>query len=521
MNKTITRTIHYTDAGENIPKDVQQPVNFTQSGVIDKVTGQWIKPLTWSATKQDVAEVRTPVINGYHVTNVDKDSQDNANVDKVTLHNDDNSYTVTVTYAPNEKIIPVDPNGKPIPNAPTPQYPTDPNNLAKVTPDEPVPNIPGWTPSQPTVTLKNPGKDTEVTYNVPTKDEGVVNVIVTDTTTGQNLTDYGWTSGTQKTVTKVDFDKPGTIKKLEDAGYKVTNPDVTVPGEVTKGTTNIVIKVEHQIVPVTPDKPGNGLKNTDLTKTVTETVHYVGAGDQTPTDKTTQLHFTGTAYYDAVTGKWTDANGHELKDQTKNITWTAKDGNKFAAVATPTVDGYTAKVQDGYDNGNGNVKELSNIEPTSGNIDVTVTYSKNGQPTTPTNPENPNTPMNPEKPTDNPNGPETPVNPGTPTNSNTSNGQSAPVYPGTSLSTGLNTPTSPTSPMNLANSGATSATVQPLANSGAGYAMSNNQYTATAQGGTSLPQTGNNDAVSAAALGLMGLAAATGLGLGVAKKRHE
>lgn len=504
MNKTITRTIHYTGAGENIPKDVQQPVNFTQSGVIDKVTGQWIKPLTWSATKQDVAEVRTPVINGYHVTNVDKDSQDNANVDKVTLHNDDNSYTVTVTYEPNGKIIPVDPNSKPIPNAPTPQYPTDPNNLAKVTPDEPVLNIPGWTPSQPTVTPvdpgtdtdvvyhvpakdeggvnvfvhdnttgqnlinyywtsgtenvgtkvnydksstikelvnsgykvlnpevtipgeitkgeqnvtiyvehttttvtpktpgnpgepvdptnpngpkypggtdinslkktgtqtihyvgtgdktpadnkqsfdftktitfdnvtgkiipvdpsgnpipdvptpqyptdptdptkvtpdepvptvpgmnpetptvtpKNPGKDTEVTYNVPTKDEGVVNVIVTDTTTGQNLTDYGWTSGTQNTVTKVDFDKPGTIKKLEDAGYKVTNPDVTVPGEITKGTTNVVIKVEHQIVPVTPDKPGNGLKNTDLTKTVTETVHYVGAGDQTPTDKTT------------------------------------------------------------------------------------------------------------------------------------------------------------------------------------------------------------------------------------------
>ena len=51
--------------------------------------------------------------------------------------------------------------------------------------------------------------------------------------------------------------------------------------------------------------------------------------------------------------------------------------------------------------------------------------------------------------------------------------------------------------------------------------MSNNQHAATAQGGTSLPQTGNNDAVSASALGLMGLAAATGLGLGVAKKRHE
>ncbi len=519
LKKTGTQTIHYVGAGDKTPADNTQSFDFTKTITFDNVTGKIIKDSGWSVASHTFGNVATPVVPGYHA--------DKASAGGTTITPDDLTKEVTVTYAPNGKIVPVDPNGNPIPNVPTPQYPTDPNDPTKVTPDEPVPTVPGYTPETPTVTPKDPGKDTNVIYNVPTKDEGVVNVIVTDTTTGQNLPDYGWTSGTQKTGTKVDFDKPGTIKKLEDAGYKVTNPDVTVPGEITKGTTNVVIKVEHQIVPVTPDKPGNGLKDTDLTKTVTETVHYVGADDLTPADKTTQLHFTGTAYYDAVTKKWTDANGHELKDQTKNITWTAKDGNSFAAVETPAIDGYTVKVQDGYDDGNGNVKEIDNIDQTSGDIAVTVTYSKTGQPTTPTNPtnpetptnpENPNTPTNPENPTtpvtpENPNNnSETPVNPGTPTNSNTPNGSTNSVYPGAPTSSNTNTP------MNLANTGANTymgSTVQPVvSHTSYGISKSTKKH-------STLPQTGNNDAVSAAALGLMGLAVTASLGLGATKKRHE
>lgn len=347
MNKTITWAIHYTGTGENIPKDVQQPVNFTQSGVIDKVTGQWIKPLTWSATKQDVAEVRTPVINGYHVTNVDKDSQDNANVDKVTLHNDDNSYTVTVTYAPNGRIIPVDPNGKPIPNAPTPQYPTDPNNPAKVTPDEPVPNIPGWAPSQPTVTPVDPGTDTDVVYHVPAKDEGVVNVFVHDNTTGQNLINYYWTSGTENVGTKVNYDKSSTIKELVNSGYKVLNPEVTIPGEITKGEQNVTIYVEHTTTTVTPKIPGNpdepvdptnpngpkypgGTDINSLKKTGTQTIHYVGAGDKTPADNKQSFDFTKTITFDNVTGKIINDSGWNVANHT------------FGNVDTPVVPGYHA-----------------------------------------------------------------------------------------------------------------------------------------------------------------------------------
>ena len=177
------------------------------------------------------------------------------------------------------------------------------------------------TPETPTVTPKDPGKDTKVIYNVPTQDEGIVNVIVHDETTGQNLPKYGWTSHTQKTGTKVDFDKPATIKNLENAGYKVMNPEVTVPSEITKGEVTVVINVEHGTVPVTPDTPGtpgqpinpndpnspkypNGTDKDSLTKTITRTIHYVGAGDKTAKDVQQPVTFTQSGVLDKVTGEW-------------------------------------------------------------------------------------------------------------------------------------------------------------------------------------------------------------------------
>ena len=480
LERTGTQTIHYVGAGDKTPADNKQSFDFTKTITFDNVTGKIISDSGWNVSSHTFGRVDTPVVQGYHA--------DKASAGETTITPTDLNKEVTVTYAPNGKIIPVDPNGKPIPDVPTPQYPTDPTDPTKVTPDEPVPTVPGRTPDQTTVTPKDPGKDTDVIYRVPTKDEGVVNVIVQDTTTGRNLPNYGWTSGTHDVGTKVDFNKSTTLKDLENAGYKVINPDVTVPSEIAKGTVNVIIYVEHQIIPVTPDKPGNGLKDTDLTKTVTETVHYVGAGDQTPADKTTQLHFTGTAYYDSVTKKWTDSEGHELKDQTKNITWTANDGHKFAVVVTPAVDGYTSTVQDGYDDGNGNVKEISGIDQNSNDVNVTVTYSKASQPTKPVQPITPNTPNKPAVPGNS----LTPANPGTPTSSNT--------------------------PMN--------PTVQPVANNtdhviSQPVNVQQQQQAPAAKSNSTLPQTGNNEAVSAAALGLMGLAVAASLGVGATKKRHE
>ena len=70
-----------------------------------------------------------------------------------------------------------------------------------------------------------------------------------------------------------------------------------------------------------------------------------------------------------------------------------------------------------------------------------------------------------------------------------------------------------------------SSAVRSIANNGTGYAINqpiNNQQQAPAtKNNSTLPQTGNEEVVSAATLGLMGLAVAAGLGVGATKKRHE
>ncbi|WP_353803295.1 MucBP domain-containing protein, partial [Acinetobacter baumannii] len=103
------------------------------------------------------------VIDGYYLKTV----SDNA---KGTFGKD--NVTVTFTYAKLGKIIPVDPEGNPIPDAPTPQYPNDPTDPTKGG-KTPVPDIPGWhvvpnqdtpglTPDGNAVVPNKPGEDTPV-----------------------------------------------------------------------------------------------------------------------------------------------------------------------------------------------------------------------------------------------------------------------------------------------------------------------------------------------------------------------
>ena len=97
LTKDITRTVHYSGADEYTPNDVKQPVHFTAKGVLDKVTGEWITPLTWSED-QTFNGVNSPKIPGYHVVSVDKDA-DGTNVASSNVSHTGSDYTVNVVYA--------------------------------------------------------------------------------------------------------------------------------------------------------------------------------------------------------------------------------------------------------------------------------------------------------------------------------------------------------------------------------------------------------------------------------------
>ncbi|MDD7007034.1 MAG: LPXTG cell wall anchor domain-containing protein, partial [Lactobacillus johnsonii] len=234
----------------------------------------------------------------------------------------------------------------------TPQFPNNPSDPSKGNPGN-KPEVPGWTPVDPSKTVNpdpsDPGKNVPVKYvpNTPVQEEGSITVTVHDKTDNVDLPQYGKTSGEQKVGTEFTYDKNSVIQELENKGYKVLNPEVVIPTEITKGNQNIVIEVEHQLVPVTPENPGkpgepinpndpNGPKwpaGTDkdsLEKTGTQTIKYVAAGDKTPADNTQSFTFTRSAVVDKVTGKIVSEIGWNETSHT------------FGEVKTPEVSGYKA-----------------------------------------------------------------------------------------------------------------------------------------------------------------------------------
>ncbi|MGQ5708660.1 mucin-binding protein [Lactobacillus sp. PSON] len=344
VSKDVTRTITFVDDnGKEVHAPVEQTVHFTAQGVMDKVTGKWVTPLTWSPD-QTVSGQNVPFVENYHVTSISKDGEGTSSIKSVTLNHDSDSYKVVVSYEPNGHIVPVDPNGNKIPNVDNPTYPTDPNNPAKVTPNEPVPSIPGYTPEVPTVTPDNPGEDTPVIYTPIPADKGQVIVKVHDNTTGKDIPDYGYDSGEQKVGQKVDYNKNEVITNLTNKGYKVINPDVTIPSDITKGSQVVTIYVEHTTTPVTPTPEPS----------VTTVV-----GKQTIT---------------FVDG---DNNNTPLRDSdVQTHTFTITDGvpsensYTFGTVNVPVIKGYVAEIK---------TAGGKTVTPNDPNANVVVVYHKIGK----------------------------------------------------------------------------------------------------------------------------------------------
>ena len=118
VTSTVTRTIHYTGAGDQTPADQPQTVQFKATGYLDRVTGKWIVSPTdfteangpvWSGDGS-LSAVVPSTVPGYHIVNIDRDGDGLDKVNGVTVNHATKDYTVTVNYAktPTAEVVYLD-----------------------------------------------------------------------------------------------------------------------------------------------------------------------------------------------------------------------------------------------------------------------------------------------------------------------------------------------------------------------------------------------------------------------------
>ena len=362
-DKTVNETVRYVDQhGHVVAKPHTDSVNFTRTVVVDNVTGEVITSgagtKAWTATNGDTTfdAVVSPVVTG--------SVADKAQTAAVTdLNADSANVNETVTYTKVGSLVPSSSDGN-FPGAPTVVYPNDPSDATKVTPAG-VPMVPGYTAHDPEGHVLTPGssyqpsdptKDTTITYTADTQ-KGSVSYV--DDTTGKTLkTDS--ISGT--TGSKSSYSTSGNIADYKKHGYELVTDgypaDLTFDNNDTTDQ-NFTVHLKHQ-----------NIQSTEA-KTVTETIHYQGAGNQTPADNTAQVTFTRQVSTDTVTGEKTYGS------------WSADQS--FATVTSPVIKGYTPdQAEIGAQTVSGDASDL----------DFTVIYTKDA----PTKPVNPSQPTMPAKP---------------------------------------------------------------------------------------------------------------------------
>nr|WP_236629293.1 MULTISPECIES: LPXTG cell wall anchor domain-containing protein [Lactobacillus] len=153
----MNRVVNYVDdQGQKVATSVTQTVTVTGHAQRDKVTNK-LSNYTWN--KGNFNEVKTPVVNGYHVTGVTTAgkifyivNQKSGDVAETAVTHEDGNTIVTVHFAKNATPAPkpeqpVTPPSDPTPETPTtPADPTTPVEEDNVTPHPETPE----TPDEPT-----------------------------------------------------------------------------------------------------------------------------------------------------------------------------------------------------------------------------------------------------------------------------------------------------------------------------------------------------------------------------------
>lgn len=235
--KDCTLIIHYSGAGNETPANNVQTSTWTRTVTIDRVTGAIIPDgqftTTWTPNEARYKEVNVPVVKGYVADKAIAGGQ------KAVQEN----ITESATYTKVGNIVPVTPDENPIPGVPEVPYANDPNNPAKVILNEPVPDVPGYTPEESTVTPTSPTQDTPVVYTKPTP------VTPTTPTTPSK-------PETPETPKPTQLVAPES-KPTSPAGQKdVTTPTPVMPQVVSeKKTVTIPNAEEPVIIPVATSEP--------------------------------------------------------------------------------------------------------------------------------------------------------------------------------------------------------------------------------------------------------------------------
>ena len=410
VKKAYTSTLHYQDSeGKTLSPDQQQTSTWTRTVTVDTVTNQIVNGGKYDTnwTLQDAndkySNFTVPVVEGYVAR---KTTNNGATVTTVVAGQTKVQQNLedTVVYDKVGKLVPVGPDGKtPIPDAPTPSYPNDPTDPTKVIPNEPVPDVPGYTPVDPTpITPEDPTKDTPVPYTKDPVKAGLTvqyidqdnnnSVIKSDAVDG-NIGD------------KIDYSTASSITDFENKGYILVTDGFTgqAGDEFTTENNGQVYKVvfKHGTRPVTPENPADpnepvdpdhpdtptpsnpNLSKKDLQKTITRTVEYKYAdGTQAHEPVKQELTFTGKGTIDLVTGNLVtvDEDGN-ITSQNGKITWN-HESQEFEAVPAIDHDGYyissinqsnsTASV-DGQTGAVG----TETVTPNSQNGNIVITLTRN------------------------------------------------------------------------------------------------------------------------------------------------
>ena len=354
LNKDVTNTVHYVYAdGTTAKPSHTQTLTFVGSGVIDKVTGQYV----------EIDE------NG----NVKLDANGNPILGKLTWTASDGTTFIEVVS----------------------------------------PTIVGYSPDKGVVSavegINQDSKNLETTV-IYTANAAKAEIIYVDETTGKQLETAVVDGKYNETINYSTADK---INYYESLGYELVK-DGYIGGEFGEDTKTFYVIFKHGTVTVTPDDkfteedpinpdnpdgPKYPFDSIALDKTITRTIKYVYAdGTKAKDDVVQKLRFRGTAIIDKVTGEVIilDEDGRKISD---GIKWTALDGTTFIQVISPDIAGYTPDRKE--------IGSLENIDSNTDDIIETVVYNKDivdpvdpEEPKDPVDPEESKDPVDPEEPKD-------------------------------------------------------------------------------------------------------------------------